>query len=169
MAFDAFLKIEGVPGESKDAGHSEWMEIVSFQMGVDQPASGSASSVGSLTAERANWRQFVINKQIDKGSPKLAQACASGEHFPIATIELCRAGGDKQPYMEYKLTDVMVSSFSAGGAKSGNGDGNGDVPLETIQFNYGKIELKYTKLDVAGGKPAGNVAAGWDLKTNKKV
>ena len=26
-----------------------------------------------------------------------------------------------------------------------------------------------TKLDVAGGKPAGNVAAGWDLKTNKKV
>ena len=168
MAFDAFLKIDGVPGESKDGAHSDWMEVISFQMGVDQPASGSASSVGSLSAERANWRQFVISKQIDKGSPKLAQACASGEHFTTVILELCRAGGDKQPYMEYKLTDVMVSSFSAGGAKT-SGEGNGDVPTEQVQLNYGKIELKYTKLDVAGGKPAGNVAAGWDLKTNKKV
>jgi type VI secretion system secreted protein Hcp len=168
MAFDAFLKIEGVPGESKDSKHSEWIEVISYQMGVDQPASASASSVGSLSAERANWRQFIVNKQIDKGSPKLAQACASGEHYPTVTLEVCRAGGDKQPYMEYKLTDVMVSSFSVGAAKS-DGNGGDPVPIETLQFNYGKIEFKYTQLDVAGGKPAGNVAAGWDLKTNKKV
>src|SRR6185503_17468117 len=100
MAFDAFLKIEGVPGESKDTKHSEWIEVISYQMGVDQPASASASSVGSLSAECANWRQFIVNKQIDKGSPKLAQACASGEHYPTVTLEVCRAGGDKQPYME---------------------------------------------------------------------
>jgi len=168
MAFDAFMKIDGIPGESEDAKHKEWMEIISFQIGVDQPRSASASSVGSLSAERANFREMVVTKMIDKGSPKLAQYCAGGDHVSLVTIELCRAGGDKQPYMEYKLTDVMISSFAAGGARTGNAESN-DVPVETIQMNYGKIEWKYTQTKVVGGKAAGNVAAGWDLKTNTKV
>ena len=165
MAFDAFLKVEGVPGESKDEKHSDWIEILQFSNGHDQPASGTASSVGSLTAERANFRQFVVTKAIDKASPKLAQACASGEHYPTVTLELCRAGGDKQPYMEYKLTDAIVSSFASGGANISEEA----VPTETVQFSYGKIEWKYTQTQVAGGKGSGTVAAGWDLKTNKKV
>lgn len=29
MAFDAFMKIEGVQGESLDAGHEGWIELLS--------------------------------------------------------------------------------------------------------------------------------------------
>ena len=171
MAFDAFFKLDGFPGESKDEKHSEWIEIISYSGGVDQPASASASSVGSLSSERANFRQMVITKPIDKASPKLAQACAAGDHIGSGIIELCRAGGDKQPYMEYKLTDVMISSFSCGGANIADGGAGGgkDVPVETLSLSYGKIEWKYTQTQVAGGKGSGNVACGWDLKTNKKV
>jgi type VI secretion system secreted protein Hcp len=126
--------------------------------------SSSASSHGSLTSERANFHPFVVVKAIDKASAKLALACASGEHYPKATLEICRAGGDKQPYMEYKLTDVMVSSFRPGGTGQGE-----SVPLEEVTFSYGQIEWKYTQTKVAGGKGSGNVAAGWDLKLNKKI
>lgn len=165
MPFDAFLKISGVPGESTDDKHKEWIEVLSYHWGIDQPTTQSASSHGSLSAERANFNPFMVVKALDKASPKLALACASGEHFPDATLELCRAGGDKQPYMEYKLTDVIVSSYRPGGS-SGGGEA---IPLEEISLNYGKIEWKYTQTKVAGGKGSGNVAAGWDLKTNKKV
>ena len=164
MPFDAFLKVESIDGESSDEKHSNWIEVLSYSWGVQQPQSGTASSHGSLSAERANFHPFIIVKAIDKASAKLALGCASGEHFPKATLEICRAGGDKQPYMEYKMTDVMVTSFRPGGA--GHGEA---VPLEEVAFSYGQIELKYTQTKVAGGKGSGNVAGGWDLKTNKKV
>ena len=164
MPFDAFLKIEGVPGESTDEKHKDQIEVLSFSCGVDQPQSSSASSHGSLSAERANFHPFTIVKALDKASPKLALGCASGEHYGSAVLEICRAGGDKQPYMEYKMTDVMVTSYRPGG--SGHGE---NIPLEEVAFSYGKIEWKYTQTKVAGGKGSGNVAAGWDLKTNKKV
>lgn len=47
MAFDAFLKIDGIPGESTDDKHKEWIEIASYRQGVSQPASATASSVGA--------------------------------------------------------------------------------------------------------------------------
>jgi type VI secretion system secreted protein Hcp len=164
MPFDAFLKVENIPGESLDDGHKEWIEILSYSWGIDQPVSGSVSSQGSLSAERANFQPFSIVKALDIASPKLALACASGEHFPTATMQICRAGGDKQLYMEYKMTDVMVNSYRPGGHGGGEA-----LPVEQVSFSYGKIEWKYVQTKVEGGKAAGNVAAGWDLKGNKKV
>ena len=35
-----FLKIEGVPGESTDEGHADWIEVMSFSHGVSQTAGG---------------------------------------------------------------------------------------------------------------------------------
>ncbi len=160
MAFDAFLKIEGLPGESTDSKHKEWIEVLSFTLGVTQPQSGSQSTAGSLTAERAQFTDLTITKALDKASPKLNLHCANGEHFPSVTLELCRAGGDKQPYMQYKFTNVSVSSVHVGG--SGKGE---QLPVEEISLNYGQIEWSYTKLGM-DGKPSGNVATKWSLKDN---
>ena len=46
MAFDAFIKIDGIPGESTDDKHKDWMEISTFSWGASQPASGTASYAG---------------------------------------------------------------------------------------------------------------------------
>ena len=35
MAFDAFLKIDGIPGESTDDKHKDWIEVLSFDFGMD--------------------------------------------------------------------------------------------------------------------------------------
>jgi type VI secretion system secreted protein Hcp len=164
MAFDAFLKLDSIPGESTDDKHKEWIEILSFSFGITQPTSVT-SSAGSMTAERANFSDLSITKVLDKATPKLATMCASGEHFRNASIELCRAGGDKQKYMEFKLSDVIVTSFRPGGHASG-GD---TLPIEEVSFAFGKIEYKYTETDKASGRAKGDVAAGWDLTANKKI
>jgi type VI secretion system secreted protein Hcp len=164
MAVDMFLKVDGVDGESTDDKHKAEIEVLSYSWGVNQQKSASASSGGSLTANRASFQDFSIVKAIDKASPKLMLACADGTHIKGIRLEICRAGGDKQPYMEYKFTDVIVTSFRPGG--SGHGEA---LPLEEVSFAYGKAEWKYTQTKVEGGKAAGNVAGGWDLKANKKV
>jgi type VI secretion system secreted protein Hcp len=163
MAFDAFLKIDGVPGESLDDKHKDWIEILSFSHGVTQPASQTASSVGGATAERVNVGDYSIVKHLDKASPKLHELCCNGKHIKEVTVELCRAGGDKLKYMEVKMEQVIISSVSAGGSSQGS-DG---FPQEAVSFNFGKIKWTYTQQKREDGSGGGNVAGGWDLIANK--
>ncbi len=164
MAYDAFLKISTLPGESTDDKHKDWIEILAYSWGVSQPSSGSSSSGGARSAERCNHQDFTITKTIDKASPKLFLSCCKGEHIPDIKVELCRATGDKQKYMEYKLTDVIVSSVRPSGKGATDAE---PLPLESISFNYSKIELVYTETDHKTGKPKGDVKANWDLSVNK--
>jgi len=40
MAGDCFLKIDGIPGESTDDKHKDWIEVMSYSHGVSQMAGG---------------------------------------------------------------------------------------------------------------------------------
>jgi len=165
MPADMFLKIDGIEGESSDKAHAGEIEVLSYSWGVSQQRSGSASSAGSLTAGRADFQDLMIVKAIDKSSPLLTQHCADGKHLASIRLELCRAGEDKQPYMKYTFTDVIITSFQPGGS---GGDGE-TLPTESVSFAYGKAEWEYTQTKVTGGKGSGSVAGGWDLKANAKV
>jgi type VI secretion system secreted protein Hcp len=161
MAFDAFLKIAGIDGESTDAAHTAWIEILSFHHGLAQSSVGTqASAHGAYTSGRVDMSDFTVVKSIDKASPLLALACCKGDHVDDVTVELCRAGGDKQKYMEYKLVDVLVASVRPGGSSKGEG-----LPLEEVAFRFGKINWTYIPLDDKG-QPQGQVPAGWDLEGN---
>jgi len=163
MAFDAFLKVETIPGESTDEKHKGWIEILSFAMGVSQTSAGSRSRGGAAAPERCNHQDFSVVKTLDKGSPKLFFACCKGEHIKSVKIELCRATGDKQRYMLYDMADVIISSVRPGGSAQGGES----LPLEEVSFNYGKIELTYTETDHQTGKAKGDVKNFWDLVANK--
>jgi len=155
--FDAFMKIEGIKGESTSKEHKEWFELLAFSTGLEQAASLSKSSAGGGTAARADFHDFTITKALDVGTPKIAFTCAVGDHISEITIDLCRAAGkEKVTYMQYILTDVIISSVSTGAS--------GDAfPSEDLSFNFGKIEWKYIKQNRAGGSGAGTVAETYDL------
>jgi type VI secretion system secreted protein Hcp len=93
MAYDAFIKIDGIEGESADERHAGWIEIRSYDWTVSQMASRTASTAGGASVERADFSPFFFSKLLDKASPGLA--CANGIHIGTIVVELCRAGGDK--------------------------------------------------------------------------
>jgi type VI secretion system secreted protein Hcp len=165
MAFDAFLKIKDLPGESQDAKHKEWIEVLSYSWGVSQASAGTRSSGGAISAGRVDFSDFSIVKALDKATPKLVDACTTGLHIAEVKLELCRNTGDKQKYMEYKLSDVLVTSVRKGGSSQGGEP----LPLEEVSFNPGKIEIIYTATDHKTGKALGDVKAGWDVVGNVKV
>jgi type VI secretion system secreted protein Hcp len=159
--FDAFLQLKDVDGESTDGKHAKWIEVLSFHWGVSQPAGGSTSGQGGLTGGRANWQDFSFVHHLDLSSAKLMELCAKGSHIPEGKLEVCKAGGDPQPYYTVKFTDLMVSSVRPGGSSQG-GD---NIPLEEVTLNLGKAEWEYKQLDEKG-KPKGNMAGSWDMKKN---
>jgi type VI secretion system secreted protein Hcp len=164
MAFDAFIQLDGIKGESNDDKHKAWIEVLSYGFGASQPQSGTSSSAGNLGSARVNISGISFTKHLDISSPKLFEYCCTGQTIPKVTLQLNRAGGDKAKYMDYIMTDVIITAVGKGGDSAG-GD---DVPVESVSLAFGKIEMTYTKIDI-NGKAAGNASAGWDLKANKKV
>jgi type VI secretion system secreted protein Hcp len=160
MPGDAFLKIEGIPGESTDEKHKDQIEILSYSHGVSQMASASESTAGGKTTGRCDHQDFSIVKELDKASPLLNLFCCKGEHIKKMTLELCAATGDKSPYMRYEFENLIISSISIGG-------GGGGIPTESVTFNYNKINWIYVDTDHETGKKKGEVKKWWDLATNK--
>lgn len=183
-AVDAFLRIEGLDGGSKDPAHTGWIEITRVVAGdlngdatadreaspppmseltvrkagsTDQAAATSGAGAGKTTASSTGeekaatnksmtnsamiqsprdvatgqasgkrmHKPLVIVKEVDKASPKLYQACASGKHFPSAVVDV---GGH-----QFRLFDVVIASVekSSGGGR----------PTEQLTFNFTKIEF----------------------------
>ena len=163
MTFDAFVKFDGINGESTDSKHSGWIEAIQYNTGASQKVSSTASSAGGASSERTNVRPFTFTKQVDSSSPKLFQACCAGTHFNKIVIAINRSGGDeKVKFMEYKLSNCIISDISTHGGSDG-------FPSESISINFGKIIVTYVKQRREGGGPAGNISAGWDLQRNCKV
>lgn len=162
MASDFFLQIEGIKGESADHRCKDQCEILSFGWGCSQPAVATASSSGAISGERAELGDLKVVKLLDKASPQLMLACASGKHLPHAVLTLHRAQGDKTEYMRYVLEDVLISSYSV----SGSGSAAEPVPMEEFSLNYTKISFVYTKSDKTGLK-VGRHVGGWSRAENK--
>src|SRR5215831_19006456 len=72
MPFDGFIKIDGIEGESNDSKHKNEIEILSYSWGVSQAITGTASSTGTFTGQRADFSALSFHHQLDKASPKLA-------------------------------------------------------------------------------------------------
>ncbi|MCC6131760.1 MAG: type VI secretion system tube protein Hcp, partial [Acidobacteria bacterium] len=52
MAVDYFLKIEGVPGESQDEQHKDWIDMMSWSWGESQSGTmsfGGGGGAGKVT------------------------------------------------------------------------------------------------------------------------
>lgn len=166
MAFDSYMKIATIEGESTAKGHEKWVELTSYSHGISQHSGGSISAAGGLSGGRADHALFTITHKLDKSSPKLSLACSTGEHIKDISIDVCRATGEGKGtrFMNYALSDVIVSSIEIEGTTKGESD----LPLETVRFSYGKIEWTYTEHDNTG-KKKGEIKSGWDVSKGAKV
>src|SRR5438128_8438383 len=161
-AVDYFVKMDVIDGESTDRGHEKWIPVMSFTFGASRTGS-SASATGGAGAGKVQFQDFHFSSEVSKASPKLFQACASGEHFKKVIIAMRTAGGDQQQDF-YKITfsDCLISSYQTGGR------GNENLPTENISLAFAKIELSFQTQSAAGGLLT-PIEVGWDLKTNRAL
>ncbi len=154
MSYDMFLKVEGVDGDSTDAKHENWIEVVSYSHGivaVIEVASG-------LLTGTPQHQDFTITKRVDKASPALAAKLCSNANIPEVKLELCRATGDKTTFMAYTLTDCRIAAF----LPRGSGKAEDPLPFEEVRFSYRRITWTYTAT-TPGGKGGDVYEAVYDV------
>src|SRR5690349_17049726 len=116
-AFDYFLRIDGIPGESTDVKHKDEIEVLSWSWGETHPASAAAGSGGG--AGKVDMGDFGVVARVSKASPALLLACASGKHLKSAVLAGRRGGGKAQgDFLTFSLADVLVSSYQTGAAET---------------------------------------------------
>jgi len=157
-AVDYFLKIDSIPGESTDSKHKGEIDIQSWSWGENN--SGSHAYGGGGGAGKVNMQDFSFTMHVNKASPKLFLACATGEHIPSALLTCRKAGKEQQEYLKIKFTDLLISTFQTGGSASEV------VPVDQISFNFSKIEISYAPQNAKGGLDS-PVVHNYSLKDNK--
>jgi type VI secretion system secreted protein Hcp len=161
MAFDIFLKIDGIKGESTDAQHREEIEPASFSWGASQQ--GTTSTGGGGGAGKATFEDLHVVMNVSQASPQLFLACAQGRHIKSAVLTCRKAGGREQrDFLKYSFSDVLVSSYQT------NGQAEDGIPVDEVSFKYAQIKIEY-KPQKADGSLGAPVTAGWNLKTNEPL
>lgn len=163
MASDYLLEIDGIEGESTGDKHKGALDIQSFSWGLTQL---TALAGGGAGAGKPSFQDIHFTKLVDKSSPKLFLACASGQHIKKATLVVQKAGEKPQEYYRVTLENVLVSSYQSSGASGGSAGVASAIPVDEFAMNYAKIEFSYRvqKPDGTLGEP---VVASWDLKQNR--
>jgi type VI protein secretion system component Hcp len=172
----SFATFPSPNGEPKESFYKYWIELNSVTQtvtrAIETGRSGTARARAGCVLE-----EIEVEKEVDRVSVPLVQACSGGTAFPEVYIHLCAAvasgvgsGPSLHPYLELRLYAVKVTSYSI----NGSGLDDGSIPTETLSLNFDKITWKYwpmgplpdpDKMNAAANDVHALVTAGWDILT----
>lgn len=159
MAMDMFIQIGDLKGESGDKVHKGKTDVLAWSWGLSN--SGSAHVGGGAGAGKVNVQDISFTKYVDKTSPDLMLAAATGKHFPDALLIVRKAGEKPLEYIKVQLAEVLISSVSTGGS------GGEDRLTENVTLNFSKCKFIYTPQKQDGSGDAA-VTMGWNILGNTK-
>lgn len=158
MAIDAFLKIEGIKGESISKGHEGEIDILSWSWGMSQSGTTHIGTGGG--AGKVNVQDISFTHWVDCSTPNLVKACCSGKHFGSAKLVIRKAGENPLEYVIIDMTDVLITSVGTGGS------GGEERLTETVTLNFAKFKYSYQPQDKTGAAKGGAIETEYDIAKN---
>src|SRR5215207_8023678 len=130
-AFEYFLKIDGIAGESTDSKHKDEIDVQSWSWGETQstPPGGGGGGAGKV-----EMQDLHVTAKMSKASPQLMLACASGKHIKSAVLTGRRGAKAPVEFLTFSLSDVLVSSYQTGGTEA-------EPPVDAVSLNFAKIQI----------------------------
>jgi type VI secretion system secreted protein Hcp len=152
-----FLKLDGIAGAATEKDHKGEIPIGGFSVSA-QGAQNIGSQSSGAGAGKVSIQSFSITKTLDKSSPLLFQAAATGQHFKEAVLSFThKVGGKEQTYLKFDFQNVLISSVQDGGS-------GGGTPQEQVTFSFQKVAEAFIE---PNGKTGATV--NFNLSTNLKL
>ena len=148
-----------IKGEVTSEGHKDWVMLESMSFGTSRGLGSPTGQAATRETGNVSVSDIVGNKTNDISSEPLFRESLDGK-AQTATIHFTKSNdsGGFETYMELKLTECLVSSYSMASS--------GEKPTESLTLSFTKIEYKYIPYDAAH-KPLSPLTGGYDLKLTK--
>lgn len=141
---DFYLKLDGIPGEETVSGESGWIRLYTVQ--YNETPFDFVAGPSNISPTQTDNPKWTLGKQVDKSSPLLFEAVATGKHIKDGVITMCNDGKCDSKIL---LSDVTVVGFNMN-STAGSG-------VETIVL----------KSSTSGAKEETTSIPGW-IKNNAK-
>jgi len=153
MAFDAFLKMDGIT-DNLPGGE---IELESFSWGLSNPST-AGSSTGGAGAGKASFQDFSFTVVAGKQSPHLFESAFKGNTILNATLTVT----DKTEPITIHFHEVLISSYKIDeGPGSTHRERDGEFPLgapiESVSFNFLKVDFSVGGTTTSGGTGGGKL------------
>jgi type VI secretion system secreted protein Hcp len=125
-----FMFIKNIPGESKDRGHLNWIDVSGYHTNFVGKACGDCPG--------AQFGPFVVTMPYSRAVPPLLGQLVSGTQLPTVELQAAAttAKGTELNFLTITLSQVVVSSLAEA---SGGGR-----PSETLTLQAGQLAVSYT-------------------------
>ena len=142
-----FVKFDGIEGESTDKAHKGWIDVLSVSHGV------TPGDAAARQAERKRQHKPVtITKPIDKASPLLAEALASGAVLANVRIDV----------------DGQVTVLESARVTAIETDGRGNEVITLMPWAGEQRPIRSTTRPEAVPAKKGNVETTWKVEKGEK-
>jgi len=129
-----FVLISGIPGESQDLRHKDWIEGMGYGEGILVPVSSSGGGV----IGRPEVAPIKIMKFLDRASPKLRDYLVDGRVIKSVRIEFWTDGEVSNIISRIELFEARIVEVSTTLA-----NGSPDRPQELVAFDFPRIRWTY--------------------------
>lgn len=148
-----FLTIPDIPGEAKDKDHPDAIDLLDFSWGLTNVSTAQIRKTG-----RPSFADLRVRKELDRSTPKLALAAATGRRLSEVVLDQTASFTDsgRVTFLSIKLWNAVVTEVSE------ETEGPEQPPGDVIAFEFPKVEMVYTLYD-SKGKKAGTERFAWDL------
>jgi type VI secretion system secreted protein Hcp len=136
MAYDAFLKLDGIEGESTNHKHKGEIEVLSFSWGI---SNSIGSATGGAGSGKSTVQDFSIVKFIDQASPILFQKCCEGESLGQGFFTLVDRGTGLGFY-KIQFESVLISSLQPAASAGGS------AAMEQLSFRFSMVDISASDL-----------------------
>lgn len=155
IAVSAFLRFEGVDGESAQKGHEQWIEVLAWDWEIEAESSwaqGGGASVGKPQPGALTWTH-----RFDRASIALMGRLASGQLLSRAELHLARRSEirSSDTYLSAVMDGILLTRIATTGAEDGS-------TVQQVSMVFREISIDYRSQDRAGrlGDP---VRFSWDI------
>jgi len=158
-----YVRAGDIKAEVKEQAHYEWMQAIWVDYEIKRP---DVVESGVARPGKVAFSPVRIIKEVDKATPALALACASGKRIPQVEFHFTQeAGGRTVVYLRMILRNAVVAGVGPVLIQQGAGK---FVHLEEVSFGFDEIEWEYTLFDEKG-KASAPVQVGWSTTKNKAL
>ena len=158
MTANAYLKLDGLQGESLTSGHEGEIELLDWTWGSDQSLNIGSQSTGA-GAGKIRFRSLVVTKRIDSTSPTLFMSSANGHAYLTGHLTVLWPVGTNAGAFDFLKIDLKIAAIKSLALSQG------DPPLEVVEIQFGSAKMTYIREGV-DGQPQSPVIGGWDAIRN---